>query len=88
MGKTRNLIVIPIVLAIIAATAWSVYHSANILPPVQKVELTTQPTEDFFERLYQERLKEEGNRTSHVKELLKEGKLSREPARYTAKPPQ
>ena len=79
--KWANIILIPIILAIFASTAWSVYKSSKTKPPQNKTQ-TTSSTQDFFKRLYRERLIEEGNRTKKVEQLIKEGKLSDEPARY------
>jgi Tfp pilus assembly protein PilE len=81
---SRDLIVVPIIIAILAATAWSVHKSVvRTAPQTQSVAITTGPTDHFFERLYSERLKEEGNRTDRVEQLLKEGRLSNQKARYT-----
>ena len=80
----KNLILIPIILAILATTAWSVYRQDNkgIAAQAPKEPVVTVPAQNFFETLYRDRLKEEGNRTGKVEKLVKEGKLSDKPAQY------
>jgi len=83
--KLKNLVLIPVILAILAATAWSVYKSSKSGAPLQTPQTVTTnvPADNFFETLYRERLKEEGDRTAKVEKMIKEGKLSDKPARYT-----
>lgn len=77
---------IPLVFAILLATAWSVYSSSksNSVPKKQaETKISAAPkADDFFQKLYNERLKEEGNRTERTEKLIRDGKLSSEPARF------
>lgn len=92
----HNLFLIPIVLAILAATAWSVMSAQkqSSTPPAATTQTVSEPQKAappapaniqgnvFFEKLYEERLKEEGNRTKLVEELIRKGVLSDKPARF------
>lgn len=82
--KLKNFILIPMILAILAATAWSVYKTSekNAPQPATAVQTPQAPADNFFNSLYKERLKEEGDRTAATEKMLKDGKLSKEPARY------
>lgn len=86
--KKGNLLLAAVIIAISATTAWSVYRSNAIRVGATSVapngEVKTSPTHDvFFKSLYRERLKEEGDRTLQVEKMVKDGKLSDKPARYT-----
>lgn len=90
----HNLFLVLVVLIILAATAWSVMSAQKQV----KTELDAAPKaaieqqkivspaavqgDVFFEKLYEERLKEEGNRAKIVEELIRKGVLSDKPARY------
>jgi hypothetical protein len=92
----HNFFLAPIVLVILAATAWSVMSAQKQYKTAPAVPLQTagEPQKSassavtniqgdvFFEKLYEERLKEEGNRTKVVEELIRRGVLSDKPARF------
>ncbi len=82
--KLKNLVLIPIILAILAATAWAVYKTSEKAAPEPAAAAQPQRAqpENFFESTYRERLKEEGNRTAVTEKMIKDGKLSSEPARH------
>jgi hypothetical protein len=94
--KRHNLFLIPVVLIILAATALSVMSAQKqakkmpaAVPQAASEQQKTAPPapaavqgDVFFEKLYEERLKEEGNRTKIVEELIRKGVLSDKPARY------
>lgn len=81
-GQRRNLILIPVIIAILAATTWSLYNLIKRPTPVPTAAVLAPPTEGFVKLFYQERLKEEGNRTAHVEKLIKQGVLSDKKAAY------
>ena len=78
----KNAVLIPIVIAILASTGWSVYHLAQKPSSNTPAIVIAQPSENFFLNLYQERLREEGNRTSRVEKMIKDETLSGTKARY------
>lgn len=84
--KLSRVLFFSLILAILLATAWSVYSSSKSYSTPKKAEKIkisiTSKTDNFFQKSYQERLKEEGNRTKRTEKLIREGKLSDEPARY------
>ncbi len=75
--------------AIAAATVWSVSNSARRLavaptaPAVTTSSTAPQAAEsDFFKKLYDARLEEEGDRSLRVEEMIKRGELSGHPAMH------
>lgn len=92
----HNLFLIPVVLIILAATAWSVMSAQKQFgkkavaapeaieeqPKTTPLAQTSMKGDVFFQKLYDERLKEEGNRSKLVEELIRKGALSDKPARY------
>jgi hypothetical protein len=80
--EKRNLFLIAACVSIAAATAWSVYNLLEKQAPVTTTAVVAPTTEGFMKSLYDERLKEEGNRTALVERLIEKGVLSDKKALY------